>query len=191
MINFLLDEHSPFPHRVNFAEGIHAGALADRIRVALDLFPCNLLLVHRDAERASVAERQHEIDEATASLPAQRKPRTIHIIPVRMTESWLLIDPLAIRRAAGNPSGTDELEIPAVDRLESTPNPKEVLFRALTSAKSVGARRLRAFRPETVRHRVSELMDDYGSLRALPSFRHFEEQVVGFFASAASVNQPS
>ncbi len=182
IINFLLDEHSPVPHRVTFAEGMHTGPLRERIRLAVELFPCDLLFVHRDAERASVADREQEIADATAALPAQPPPQPIHIIPVRMTESWLLIDPVAIRRAAGNPAGDQVLEIPPIDRLEALPNPKEVLFRALTAAKNLGPRRLRAFRPEGVRHRVAELMGDFARLRGLPSFRHFEDQVQRYFA---------
>lgn len=183
IVNFLLDEHSPVPHRVAFAEGLHSARLQERVRTAVELFPCDMLFVHRDAERASVADREREIMAATTALPVEKTPISVCIIPVRMTESWLLVDPVAIRRAAGNPAGDQSLALPAADRLESLPNPKDVLFRALTSATNLGPRRLRAFRPEAVRHRVTELMDDFTGLRALPSFRHFEDQVQRHFAA--------
>lgn len=179
IINFVMDEHSPRAHRVNFAEGIHAGRLTERIPRALDLFPCDLLFVHRDAELASVAERTQEIRQATGALGGQSHP--IYIIPIRMTESWLLVDAQAIRSAAGNPNGKQALGLPLPDKLEALADPKDVLFRALTVAKDLGARRLRAFHPESLRHRVSELIEDYARLRVLGSFRHFEQQVADYF----------
>lgn len=36
-------------------------SLTDRLRAALDLFPCNLLFVHRDAEREPCERRVAEI----------------------------------------------------------------------------------------------------------------------------------
>ena len=179
IINFLMDEYSPRPHRVLFAEGLHAGPLSTRIPHAVNSFPCDLLFVHRDAEATAVADREHEIRQATVALGASAHP--IHIIPVRMTETWLLVDVRAIRRAAGNPNGQQAVVVPPLDRLEAQPDPKEILFRALIAAKDLGARRLRGFRPETLRHRVSELIEDYGQLRSLTSFRHFEQQVATYF----------
>ena len=42
--------------------------LEERIRAALDLFPCDLLLVHRDAERDPLEHRLEEIKTACAAL---------------------------------------------------------------------------------------------------------------------------
>ena len=179
LIQFLLDEHSPLPHRTYFAEGLHSGSLTSRLPAAMASFPCDLLFVHRDAESDSVAQREREIDEAMRLL--NQPPHAIRIIPVRMTESWLLTDERAIRRAAGNPNGQDGLQLPAWDRLEALPDPKKVLFDALATAKSVGARRRAALRPEALRHRVSELIEDFALLRKLTSFQHFERQVAHFF----------
>ena len=180
LINFLLDEFSPTPHRVIFAEGLHTGSLVSRLESVLDLYPCDLLLIHRDAETLSIEARQDEIK--SAALAVGGLPHSIHIIPVRMTETWLLIDQLAVRRAAGNPRGSQQLNIPAVKNLEGLPDPKVVLFNALTTAANLGARRRRQFRPESLRHRVAELIEDPSLLRALVSFKHFESQVVEYFA---------
>lgn len=181
LINFLLDELSPTPHRVIFAEGLHSGSLVSRLESALDLYPCDLLLIHRDSETLSSEDRQDEIKRAESAV--QGLPHSIHIIPVRMTETWLLIDQQAIRRAAGNPSGNQPLGIPAVKTLEGLPNPKAVLFNALTTAKNLGSRRRRQFRPESLRHRVAELIEDPSRLRSLVSFKHFESQVAEYFAT--------
>lgn len=186
-INFLMDIHSPDPHRTFFAEGLGHGPLSTRIPRAIDQFPCDLLFIHRDCDNETVQTREKEIEDATASFGMRKPaPHPIHIIPVRMTESWLLVDPVAIRIAAGNPNGQQDLNLPRLDRLESQPDPKQILFAALSAAKDLNARRLRTFRPESLRHRVSELITDYSPLRSLPSFRHFEAQVAGYFDSSST-----
>jgi len=53
---------SRYPHPPN--------ELAKWIRVAVDLYPCELLFVHRDAERVAHAERVAEIREALGHSPA-------------------------------------------------------------------------------------------------------------------------
>lgn len=46
-------------------------SLVDRIRLGLVYYPCDLLFVHRDAERESRESRVQEIDEAVACLPEE------------------------------------------------------------------------------------------------------------------------
>jgi len=178
VISFLLDAYCDEPYRLQFAEGLHAGPLEQKVNRAIQLYPCELLLVHRDAETASVVDREHEIIEACRELHAGL--HCIQIIPVRMTESWLLLDERAIYGAAGNPNGQALFALPAADQLESLPDPKAVLLGALIAAKDIGANRRRRFRPEQHRHRVSELIEDYSQLRALESFRHFERQIIEY-----------
>jgi hypothetical protein len=80
--------------------------LANRIQKSIELYPCDLLFVHRDAEREPHEVRRNEIRQAievvsTLIVP----PPIICVIPIRMQEAWLLFDELALRRAAGNPHG--------------------------------------------------------------------------------------
>jgi hypothetical protein len=42
----------------------------------------------------------------------QTPVRHIPVVPVRMTEAWLLADEFAIRSAPGNPNGTQSLDLP-------------------------------------------------------------------------------
>ncbi len=62
--------------------------LADRIRLSLDLFPCDLLFVHRDAEREPrerrIGEIKQELEEVVRSYPV---PPTVYVVPVRMQET--------------------------------------------------------------------------------------------------------
>lgn len=179
IIDFLMNAHSPLPFRTSFALGAHKGTLAQRVADAVASYPCDLLFVHRDAEAATVAERADEISLATAALSAPCQ--AVHVIPVRMTESWLLTDASAIRAAAGNPTGKQALGLPALARIEALPDPKAALFAALVKAKDLGARRRASIRPEALRHRVAELIESHAMLRQLASFQHLERQVQDYF----------
>ena len=182
LIELLLDEHCDRAYRSpHFAELPAGTPLEQRIASALDQFPCDLLFVHRDAEKQSPAHRNEEIKQAMASL--KTPPDFVAVIPVRMTESWLLVDEKAIRTAAGNPSGKVRLDLPTLARIESLPDPKQVLFDALRTASELSANRLRKFNPEEKRHRVSDLMDSLDRLRQIPSFAHLEGQIRAHFAA--------
>jgi hypothetical protein len=71
--------------------------LAWRIRQSLDLYPCDLLFVHRDAEKEPMEHRVQEITQAVSELAHQIEKPAICVVPVRMQEAWLLFDEQAIR----------------------------------------------------------------------------------------------
>ena len=180
-IKLLFSEHAPadLAVRFNFAAGLPAIAegLASRIRAALDLYPSDFLFVHRDEEGVGLMARQEEIER---SWPADvQGTALICVIPIRMTEAWLLTNSKPIRLAVGNwnGNGTIPLELPTLKTIEASPNPKAVLFSALKTATMWNARRKESFRPDLYRHRVSELTDDLMPLRKLSSFNHLEAQV--------------
>lgn len=153
--------------------------LVNRLRAAAELYPCDLLLVHRDCEAAAVVARQKEIIEAATNAFNNNgaHPPVVCIVPKRMTEAWLLISETVIRRASGNPSGTSALAIPRIRDLESLPDPKETLFSLLRTASNLQGRRLNALNVHTLVHRVAELIDDYSPLRQLSAFIDFERQL--------------
>ena len=94
--------------------------LHDRILLSLELYPCDLLFVHRDAEREPLQTRIQEIENAlTHAGKSQFLPPAICVVPVRMQEAWLLFDEAAIRRAAGNPNGRERLDLPSVAACEA------------------------------------------------------------------------
>jgi hypothetical protein len=70
--------------------------LEERLQDAIKLFPCDVLFIHRDAEREPPEKRRREIDMAIAAL-GNSVSYWVPVIPVRMTEAWLLIDEKAIR----------------------------------------------------------------------------------------------
>ncbi len=151
--------------------------LTDRLRIALDYYAGELIFVHRDAEHQSVEDRVAEISAAIAGLG---RPLThVCIVPVRMTEAWLLHDERAIRVAAGKPNGKQALGLPSLKQLEGLADPKAALRDALLTASEASGRKLKQTRRDfgRMRHRVAELIDDYAPLRALPAFARFEQDL--------------
>ncbi len=177
LIELLFSEYTDLPYQVNCAEGLPplADGLQSRIKSALALFPCDLLFVHRDEEGIGVATRQKEIEDSWPD--GMQQSVLICVIPVRMTEAWLIVNSEAIRSAVGNPNGHESLDLPEIKNIESSLDPKEILFTALKAASGLNARRKTRFNPHQFRHRVSELTEDLESLRKLPSFKHLENQV--------------
>lgn len=177
LIELLFSSHTELAYQVICAEGLPplSRGLKVRIDSALELFPCDFLFVHRDAEGVDAAVRQQEIE--TNWLNSQQTATLICVVPVRMTEAWLVTNDQPIRSAVGNPNGTDSLGLPAIRDIESLPDPKKILFAALKAASGKNASRKRRFKPDQFRHRVSELTDDLEPLRKLSSFRHLEDQI--------------
>lgn len=152
--------------------------LADRIISAVELFDCDLLFVHRDAEREEPIVRFQEIDEAIQTATDRGfAVASVSVVPVRMTEAWLLFDEQAIRRAAGKPRGRQPLDLPSLNRLESLPDPKSDLREALRRASGLQGRRLRRFGSRTDASQVSEYIDDFAPLRNLAAFRDLETRL--------------
>lgn len=160
-----------------FADPRHRPAnqqtLDARIRWAVASFPCELLFVHRDAERDTLDTRLTEVTTAADSGSHEIVP----IVPVRMTEAWLLIDNLALRTAAGNPNGSISLDLPPVRDLESLPDPKAILQDRLLRAAELPKHRNRKRATEfgRRRRRLAELITDYSPLRQLSAFQAFEK----------------
>lgn len=156
--------------------------LSQRIERSLELYPCDVLFVHRDAERASVATRVREVDDALRRSSNPETLPVVTVVPVRMTEAWLLIDEGALRVAAGNPRGRQPLRVPAVRELEGLANPKRVLHDLLREASGLRdrRRRLEHFNRDLGRcvHRVAEQIENFSPLRQLGAFQALEHQVI-------------
>lgn len=151
--------------------------LSERIEKAIQLYSCNLLFVHRDAEGQSAGQRFIEIDEAIQQIRDVHLPRHIGVVPVRMMEAWLLINENAIRQASGNPNGQDHLELPNCTDLEHIPDPKHVLCEALKTACGLGGRRKRQFRVSQAIQRIPDFIQDFSPLRQLRAFQKLEEDI--------------
>ncbi len=143
--------------------------LAERIEQALYAYPCELLFVHRDAENQTPASRRDEIDKAISALRERtvKVPPHVVVIPIRMTEAWLLFDETALRLAAGNPNGRVGLSLPKLKGLEAEPSPKQILNDLLELASELTGRRLKAFKTRVLARLVVNHLDDSSPLREL------------------------
>jgi hypothetical protein len=155
-----------------------AFSLKDRIIRSLELYPCDILFIHRDAESVSHQERCSEIISTVQSLPELKgKTPYICVVPVRMTEAWLLFDETAIRRAAGNPNGKMKLNLPSIRKADKIQDPKELLFQVLKVASGLNPSRKKRLNLSVCRHRVAEYLNDFSPLRNLDAFRRLEDDI--------------
>jgi len=152
-------------------------SFAERIKLSVDLYPCELLFVHRDAEREPRQKRVEEIRQAKEEAGESVEVPAICVVPVRMTEAWLLFDEVALRRAAANPRGKKSLQLPDLTKLEDEPDPKRLLYNLLLEASGLGSHRRKKLRVEELVHRVAEFIDDFASLRAMPAFKALEDEL--------------
>lgn len=153
--------------------------LAQRIEKSLELYPCDLLFVHRDAERSSRQRRVKEIHKALAEVGSWSAGRTVCVVPVRMMEAWLLIEETALRQAAGNPLGKKPLQFPPIEALERLPSPKKTLHKLLRQASELTGRRLRKFPVSAGVQIVAGRIDDFSPLQVLPAFAALEGEIGG------------
>jgi hypothetical protein len=153
--------------------------LPKRVRKALSDYPCHILFVHRDAEREEAAEsRVVEIHQACEGLQDQIPGlMTVCVIPVRMTEAWLLVDESAIRRAAGNPQGRKPLNLPSLQQMERI-HAKDVLHKALRDASELTGRKAKKLEVLRAVHIVADFIADYRQLDYLPSFSRLRDELV-------------
>jgi hypothetical protein len=157
--------------------------LENRLAYALLAYPCELLFVHRDAEKQPPKLRRSEIETAIERLRSKSKavvPPHICVIPVRMTEAWLLLDKQVIRRASGKPNGKVPLDLPRPSKLEALPDPKQVLRDLLTLASESTGRRRKDFAAVRVKEAVqlvANLLKDFSPLRCLSAFKTLEEEI--------------
>lgn len=153
--------------------------LSRRIRQSVELYPCDLLFVHRDAEREAIDKRVEEIRNALRRSELTAPPPTISVVPVRMQEAWLLIDEAALRQAAGNPNGRQPLNMPDADKLEELPNPKEILHDLMRQSSSLQGRHLDQFNRKLGRRlqQLADEIDDFAPLRGLVAFQRLEREI--------------
>lgn len=152
--------------------------LSLRIAKSIELYPCELLFVHRDAEGESFSKRRQEIQDAIGEIPAETYRPWVGVVPVRMQEAWLLIDAEALQKAADG-SGRWLPALPPIKQLEKLPDPKQTLYDLMQKANGARGRKLKKFKQELGRRRqrIAEIIDDFSPLRQLPAFQRLEQDI--------------
>lgn len=155
--------------------------LSERIQRSLDLYPCDVLFVHRDADNQGREQRLGEINKALEQA-GRSMSSAICVIPARMTETWLLLDEAAIRTAADNPKGSQALQMPNIKNIEQHADPKTKLHDLLRQASGAKGRRLKKFdaRLSEKVQRIAEITYSFSPLRELSAFQALETDVENF-----------
>ncbi len=153
-----------------------------RLCAAIDLYPCDILFIHRDAEKERPLRRYEEILAAVDSLEVKARPASVCVVPVRMSEAWMLFDEKAIRTAADNPNGTMPLLLPGASKVEGLSDPKAVLHQLLIEASGLPPQRRGRFKSAKHAFLVTKHIRDFTPLRQLPAFRKLEEDFLAALA---------
>ncbi|MGC4057782.1 MAG: hypothetical protein QM743_06625 [Chitinophagaceae bacterium] len=154
------------------------GDIEGQIRHALYYYPCDILFYHRDAESTDTGIVERRKQEIYTNINHTIAPeKVVCIVPVVMTEAWLLLDEEAIKKASGNRNFAGPLNLPAVQGLEQHRDPKERLFEFLKAASGLKGRNLAKFNIHKAVHDVADYISDFSLLRQLNSFQDFEASV--------------
>jgi len=162
-----------------------------RISKAIEYYPCDIIFVHRDAERTDKETyeiRRGEIQENFDKIVVDDS-KLVKIIPVRMMETWLLIDIEAIKIASGNRNGKENLKLPAINQLENHSTPKETLHDLIKQASGLKGRRLDKLNVGHAIHLVAENISDYNILRRLNAFKTFEKEVKNVLMELGAIQE--
>ena len=131
------------------------------LAVARRVHGYHLLFVHADADAptATAALRQRIAPAVALVQAAQQQGETVctdlvSIVPVQMTEAWMLVDRAALRAVMGAPSDHHDLDMPVrPQQVEQIADPKQQLSRIFAEALASRTRRIRR------RHRIAELYE--------------------------------
>lgn len=193
ILKWLLEKYfTEFPINSQYADfrslPQKAKMLEDKILKAFQIYPCNLLFIHRDSDTETLSKREEEIKEAVRNLKSKNLPFFVPVIPVKQLETWLLIDEKAIRYAVGKPNSTIPLNLPKLKNLERKSNPKQFLSEVIKIASELsGTQFKRRFRnTDSCRWRIAEEIEDFSPLQQLSAFQELENKIKNF---AESVNQ--
>jgi hypothetical protein len=152
-------------------------SLNEKLNAAKNYYPFDILFIHRDAESTRIGSVNKRLEEIKGEIGELEFEKTVCVIPVKMMETWLLIDRAAIKKAAGNRNYQGIINLPPVNRLEQESQPKRKLHELLEQACGLKGRNLRKFDVNRAVHRVAENISNFSSLRELKAFQVFESNV--------------
>lgn len=139
--------------------------------------PVDLIFVHRDSDSRDSSSRLAEISEAAKRLGVEGA--TVGVVPVAMTEAWLLCDEQAIRDVVGRSRGTEGLGLPRLSEIERVADPKALLKDACLRASEATGRRRQVVAKSFPRYRASllERLDINGPVSRLDAWRRLRSDI--------------
>lgn len=142
----------------------------------------HILIVHADADYRTDEKALRERFKPGYELVQNQENVCKHlvpIIPIQMTEAWMLVDHMALQATIGTTMTAQELGVPAKAKLvEADSNPKQTLHLILQKAY--------AHRPKRQRHNQASVSTLYSllgrqisleRLQHVPSYRKFENDL--------------
>jgi hypothetical protein len=165
-------------HAVTGSPRGYKGTTAERLsQVMAEETSVDIVFVHRDADTRDSTHRRLEVSHAVQVTDCQIP--WIAVVPIQELEAWLILDEAEIRRVAGKPSGRRPLDLPKVNAVESTANPKEILKHALIEAGELtGRRREREKSAFSQRRRtLMDRLDIDGPVCQLSGWRQLTEDI--------------
>lgn len=178
-----VDVIEPFLLRPSESFSSHAERLK---RLAQDAAGYHVLVVHGDADSPSADRAMHErFQPGLGLISAARQAGTrvcghvIPMIPIRMTEAWMLADAEAFYKTIGTRLLPEQLGLPSrPQHVESISEPKQTLLQAISIALADRPRRRRDPQQELVNLQdmlARQIRLDM--LRRVPAFQRFEEDL--------------
>jgi hypothetical protein len=163
--------------------GADGKSVSAKIQAAAKLFSgFEFVVIHRDCDNQEPEVRLQEITAAVAETLGHEFP-TIALVPRTMTEAWLLLNEAAIRKTAGKPNSTVNLDLPKIKNLESVRDPKKTLQEVLLLASQETGRRRHKRATKFSAHRRN-LLDQLNpeTLAEVPSWQHTLESIDRYIA---------
>jgi hypothetical protein len=182
VIKWLLDDLYPkIPNEGVFADFRKAKlppeTIKEKVAKSQEYYPFDVLFYHRDAEKRDRSMLETRTNEVKTELSTDILEKTIFVIPIKMMETWLLIDENAIKKAAGNRNYKEKITLPSIKKLEKESNPKILLHSLLRNVSNLKGRNLKKFNVHQAVHLVAENIENFNILRKLDAFKAFEKEL--------------
>ena len=172
---------------VEFNISVDGRRLVDKLSNGLDMAPhYDLIFMQRDADRAGADARYREIAEAIQQV-GHGGP-WVGVVPVRMTETWLVLEETVIRNAVRKPDRRTSLNLPTPAEAERMADPKSALEFALLNASDERGRRRKVVqrRLPQLRRQLLENLPVGGPLEQVPSWVRFRDDTVAALQALSS-----
>lgn len=163
------------------------GTVESKVRNLLASKPeVDLVFVHRDADSRDPEPRYQEIQSGVADGGWTKD--LVCVVPVQMTEAWLLTSESEIREVAGKRNGNAPLKLPNHGEIERTADAKARLYEAYMSASESTGRRRKAIAKSFNSRRATLLqrLDINGDVGKLESFARLRADVIAVVSEMTS-----